>query len=82
MPAWLHVLGVARRLIARWFDHVLDDRGVVLIEDGKIEESVMRSLRISDQELGMALHDSGLESVSQVKTAVVEPDGSITIIKA
>ena len=64
-----------------WMEHFVQGRRSVLIKRGKVMEDVLRSERITAQQLTTALHQEGLEAVSQVKMAYVEPSGDITIIK-
>ena len=81
-------LGLAATITAylsfrfRWFDHALDGAPLVLIRQGKLDADVLRSLRITDEQLRTSLHENGLEAVAQVKKAFVEPDGTITIVMA
>jgi uncharacterized membrane protein YcaP (DUF421 family) len=65
-----------------WFDHALDGQPLLLIKNGKLDAGVLREQRITDEALLTALHSEGLEAVAQVKKAFVEPDGTITIVKA
>jgi uncharacterized membrane protein YcaP (DUF421 family) len=80
-------LGACTKLTAilsfrfRWFDHAVDGTPRLLIRNGKVEETVLREQRITDEQLNASLHAEGLQAVSQVKRAFVEPDGTISIIK-
>lgn len=53
----------------------------VLIDNGKVSKDVMRSERMTDQQLKTALHKEGLKDVAQVEKAYIEPSGDVTIIK-
>jgi uncharacterized membrane protein YcaP (DUF421 family) len=66
----------------RVFDHAIDGSPLLLIRDGKVDEKVLRAQRITDEQLSASLHSEGLEAVSQVKRAFVEPDGTISIVKS
>lgn len=55
---------------------------VVLINHGHLIESNMRKEGIDQDELAEVLHEHGLETASQVKTAILEIDGSLSIIPA
>ncbi len=59
----------------------IQGRALVLIDDGRVRPEVMRSERISNDELQTALHEQGLLAVDQVQRAFVEPGGEITIVK-
>jgi uncharacterized membrane protein YcaP (DUF421 family) len=67
----------------RWraAENFIQGKRAVLIRHGKVMEDVLRKERITDQQLSTALHQEGIEAVSQVKMAYVEPSGDITIIK-
>jgi uncharacterized membrane protein YcaP (DUF421 family) len=78
--------------IAAWFtswlsfryrlvDRALDGSPLLLINRGRVDAQVLRSQRITDEELRTALHEHGVLSVAEVRKAFVEPDGSITIVK-
>ena len=66
---------------SRTMENFVQGKRAVLIRHGKVMEDVLRSERITDQQLTTALHQEGIEAVSQVKMAYVEPSGDITIIK-
>jgi uncharacterized membrane protein YcaP (DUF421 family) len=70
-------------LTFRWriMENFVQGKRAVLIRHGKVMEDVLRAERITDQQLSTALHQEGIEAVSQVKMAYVEPSGDITIIK-
>ena len=52
----------------------------VLIFSGKVRKLALQRERISAQELQTALRSHGLEAASQVKLAVLELDGSISVV--
>lgn len=53
---------------------------VVLINNGHAIEPNMRKERISPEELAQALHEHGLENVSEVKSCILEVDGSLSVV--
>ena len=55
---------------------------MVLINHGHLIESTMRREGIDQDELAEILHEHGLETASQVKMAILEIDGSLSIIPA
>jgi uncharacterized membrane protein YcaP (DUF421 family) len=65
------------RLAERW----IEGRPLVIIDRGVVRRALKDRLRITDQELGAALRAAGLDSPSQVKQAVVETTGHITVVK-
>jgi uncharacterized membrane protein YcaP (DUF421 family) len=65
------------RRAERW----IEGRPHVLIEDGEVHHALQRRLRISDQELASALREQGVDTVADVKTATLEPNGRITVVR-
>jgi uncharacterized membrane protein YcaP (DUF421 family) len=84
------VIIVLSLLSANWLVGRLDDipalhrlltpPPTVLFKDGKPLEWQMRREGITLDEIEMAMREHGLEKLAEVKLAVLEPDGSISII--
>lgn len=73
-------LGVVKR---RWkrLDHILEGMPLVIVEDGKLlKERADRERIDEDDVLEAARIHHGLERLEQVKYAVLERDGGISII--
>jgi uncharacterized membrane protein YcaP (DUF421 family) len=67
----------------RWADasHVLEDAPLVLIEDGHIHEDRLATMKIRlDDILENGRLDEGVERLDQIKHAVLERSGAISII--
>jgi uncharacterized membrane protein YcaP (DUF421 family) len=62
----------------RTFERLTEGVARTLAKDGNIDQRVMRGERITLQELETALRKSGLQSVTDIDSAIVEPDGQIT----
>jgi uncharacterized membrane protein YcaP (DUF421 family) len=59
----------------------LDGTSVVIIEDGKMHKDRMDKLRVDEEDILEAARGSqGLERLDQIKYAVVERSGQITIV--
>jgi uncharacterized membrane protein YcaP (DUF421 family) len=77
-------------LAANWIVGRLDDipalhrlltaPPTVLLKDGKLLDWQMRREGITQDEIEMAMREHGLDSLAAVKLAVLEPDGSISIV--
>ena len=52
----------------------------IIARDGKWDQRALAEEELDDDDLGTALREHGLESVSQVKLAALEQDGSISIV--
>lgn len=63
------------------FDRLLEGGSVVILEDGRPNDERLRKLRISlDDILEQARASQGVERLDQIKYAVLERSGSISII--
>lgn len=74
-------LGIATlRTRNRLADRFFEGSPVVLIDHGHLLERNLRRERIGPEELAEALHEHGLEDVSQVKLCILEIDGSLAVV--
>src|SRR3954454_4887212 len=67
----------------RWADmsHVLEDAPLILIEDGVVHEDRMTRMKIRlDDILENGRLDEGVERLDQIKHAVLERSGAISIV--
>jgi uncharacterized membrane protein YcaP (DUF421 family) len=67
----------------RWADmsHVLEDAPLVLIEDGHVHDDRMAHMKIRlDDVLETARLEEGVERLEQIKHAILERSGAISII--
>jgi uncharacterized membrane protein YcaP (DUF421 family) len=62
------------------FNVLLDDKPEILIHRGKPDYRVLSKLNITHEELLEAVHEHGLEHIADVKLAIMEMDGNISII--
>ena len=68
-------------LRSRRAERILEQEPTVLIVNGKIVERNLRKELISSADLHSALRKDGVISAEDVKLAVLEPNGTISIIK-
>ncbi|AFZ67693.1 DUF421 domain-containing protein [Deinococcus peraridilitoris] len=59
---------------------VVDNPPVVLIERGEINEQAMRKVRVSHQSLEQQLRNKGVQSIENVRLAVLESGGTISVM--
>jgi uncharacterized membrane protein YcaP (DUF421 family) len=81
--ATLLALGATVGRLTWWsprFERLVDGEPVVLIENGRVHEGAERAERITAAELAQALRSAGVEELADVKLAVVEVNGEITIV--
>lgn len=62
------------------FGDLLLDKPQILIHDGKLDFKTLSKLDISDEELKEAMREHGIEFFKNVKLAMLEIDGTISII--
>jgi len=67
-------------LHSNFIKEILQDKPELIIHNGKIEFKTLAKLGISSDELQEAIREHGVEHYSDVKLAMFEIDGSISII--
>lgn len=68
---------------SRTLDRIIDDTPVVIVDHGKLLRDRMDRARIDEQEILIAARElHGLERVDQIKYAVLERSGGISIVPA
>jgi uncharacterized membrane protein YcaP (DUF421 family) len=63
------------------FERLLAPLPLSLIEDGRMNRRNMRQEYITEEELRGQLRQQGVEKVSEVKTACLEANGEISVVK-
>lgn len=64
----------------KWVSNLLQDKPQILIHDGKLDFKQLSRLDISHDELREAMREHGVEHFTNVKLAMLETDGNISII--
>ena len=67
-------------LKSTFIKNLIQDKPEILIHNGIIDFKVMTRLDISSEELEEAIREHGVETYKQVKLAMMEIDGNISII--
>ena len=81
--AWLLALHWALVTFARehrWFSNLVKGKPHVLVRDGRVDWGAMRHESIGQRDLETAMRDEGVGGVDEIGTAVLERDGSISIV--
>lgn len=66
---------------SKWFDRLLDDIPLVIVADGKPLKDRMAKARVDEDDvLDAARENHGLERMDQIRHAILERDGAISII--
>jgi uncharacterized membrane protein YcaP (DUF421 family) len=64
-----------------WLDRIMESVPVILVDEGRLLTDRMRKAHVTEEEiLTFARRDHGVESLRQVKYAVLEKSGGITIV--
>lgn len=75
-----HILsGLEQRAVGR---HLLARKPVVLIRDGRLRHDAMRRTRISDDDLRQCLRLAGVADRADVRLAVLERTGRISLVRS
>jgi uncharacterized membrane protein YcaP (DUF421 family) len=88
MNAWVIIatfisLDIGISLLKRrfnWLDRILDGEPLIIVRDGTPLEKRMAKERVGMDEVMEAARQNGLESLAQIKYAVLERNGAISII--
>ncbi|GGG65958.1 DUF421 domain-containing protein [Epilithonimonas arachidiradicis] len=59
---------------------LIEDHPYILVKDGVVYPEILRKVQISVDELEEAVHEHGIEKVADVKLAILEVDGNISVI--
>ncbi|WP_313805739.1 DUF421 domain-containing protein [Flavobacterium sp.] len=62
------------------FSNLMHDKPQILIHNGKTDFQILAKLGITDDELQEAMREHGVEHYKEVKLAMLEIDGNISII--
>jgi uncharacterized membrane protein YcaP (DUF421 family) len=76
----MHIIASVLKTRFEWFGRVVDGTPVIIVEHGKPHAGRMRALRLVEQDVMTAVRQRGLERLAQVRYAVAERDGKISII--
>jgi len=74
-----HVVGLARARSAL-VRRILDAAPTTIAEDGRWLDAPIAKEELSVDDLSAALREHGLESIDEVRIAVLEQDGSISVV--
>lgn len=65
---------------APWFSRLVEPAPLPIIKSGRMLKTNMRSELITVDELMSLLRQQGVDSVSEVKIACMEPDGKLSVV--
>ena len=64
----------------RWLERFVDGSAQVLVQDGKVNEELMRRELLSATDLAAALRAGGCLHTHEVERATIETNGDITVV--
>ena len=64
-----------------WLERLIEGQPVTIIENGRYTEAVIKNENISFDEFFMELRLAGVEHLGQVKYAILEVNGSVSVFK-
>jgi len=67
---------------SRWFERAVEGVPLLLVHSGQLVESNLRRANISLEELFSNLRSQGVFAVTDVRPAVLEPSGKLSVLKA
>lgn len=77
-------LNILVSLLKQWypgFERILEDAPIVIVEEGRLHRERMDKERVDEQDVLSAARElQGLASLEDVRYAVVEKDGHVTIV--
>ncbi len=80
-------VGLLHRLVSGakqrwpWFAAVIDGKPLVLLKDGEWQTRIMGRMRLQDNDVMAAARGKGIRSLNEIKYAVLERNGAITVIQ-
>ncbi|NLH62893.1 MAG: DUF421 domain-containing protein [Erysipelotrichaceae bacterium] len=63
-----------------WFGHVMQGESVMLIYQGKVNDTNLRKAKLTTNELLEAIREHGVAKIADVNLAVLEVDGNISVL--
>jgi len=66
----------------RWFERAVEGVPLLLVHSGHLVDSNLRRANISREELFSNLRSQGVFAVTDVRAAVLEPSGKLSVLKA
>ena len=74
-----HVIGIATFRSSR-LEAIIEGRPQILVHNGRLSDEVMSRAKLTHHELNAALRQSGCANVSEVQAAILENNGSISVL--
>ena len=72
----------AARERAVWLREAVEGTPTVLVSNGRFIQRNMRRENVAEDQVLMAVREHGIENVEEVRIAILETDGSISVVQA
>jgi uncharacterized membrane protein YcaP (DUF421 family) len=66
---------------SKFVDWLTESKPCLLVEHGEIKHDHLAAERMNEAELWAALREQGVEDIKEVKRAMLEPDGKVSVIQ-
>jgi uncharacterized membrane protein YcaP (DUF421 family) len=76
-----HVINAWASYKSKTIDRLTGATPTVLVEDGKIRQDALAKERLNEDELWSELRLMSIDELKEVKTATLEPNGKVSVIK-
>ena len=63
-----------------WFDHLIEPPPTLVVQDGQLIKKNLDEEGLSAEDVQMAIREHGVDKLTDVKEAVLENDGSISVV--
>ena len=63
-----------------WFDALIEPPPTVVVQDGVVSKAALDKEGLSETDVEMAIREHGVDKLSEVRQAVLENDGSISVV--
>ncbi|MBE3569877.1 MAG: DUF421 domain-containing protein [Bacillales bacterium] len=77
----IQILSAYISLKSPFFRRMMDGKPAVIINKGKIDESVMKKNRYNFDDLMVQLREKDVRNIDDVEFAILEPSGSLSVLK-
>lgn len=74
------LVGILKQRSPRWAD-IIDGKPILLLQNGEWQTSSMKQAHVDDMDVMAAARDKGLRTLDEIKYAVLERNGGISIIR-
>lgn len=74
------LVGILKQRSPRWAE-IIDGKPILLLQNGEWQTSSMKQAHVDSMDVMAAARDKGLRTLDEIKYAVLERNGGISIIK-